>query len=172
MDALQPYTPWIIAGSVIILVLAVIAGRLLWQLRQQRKQQVVMASPAVQFHDAAQGSAGDSAASKAENSEAQGVAALQGIRILAGAYLEGQVGAPEASLRIAVLQQHRDVSAACREQAAAFIELAEKLAHIPSHQAWKDLSRDQRDAFREEMDSLEAEFRERLQEAARSLRLH
>ncbi len=75
-------------------------------------------------------------------------------------------------MRIAALQQHRDVSEACREQAGVFVELAGKLAHIPSHQAWKDLSRAERDDFRAQMAVLEGEYKTRLAEAAQRLRVH
>lgn len=168
MDALESYTPWLIAGGVVIAVLAVIAGRLLYLLHRQHRA----GAPLRGRDQARSNSLGVAMQEPQEAVTAHGVEALQGIRILASSYLEGQVGAPEAALRIAALQQHRDVSAACREQAAVFVEVAEQLAHIPSHGAWKALSRAERDAFRGEMEVLEVEYKARLQQAAKSLRLH
>ncbi len=154
MEIPAQYLPWLVAGGLVILVLAIIAGRMLWLLRRQTRARKI-----------------DTAVQQQEVQE-HGLAALHSIRILAASYLDGQVEACEVALRIAALQEHRDVSVACREQAAAFVELAAELAHIPSHGEWKALTREERDRFREEMSALEGRYHARLQQAAQLLRLH
>lgn len=136
---------WLLAAGVIVVgVLAVIAGRLLWQLRaQQQAQQQRVKETALQARD--------------------------GIRVLAGSYLAGQVESSEVSLRIAVLLDQPGVSADVRQRGKPFIELAAELSHIPTHQAWKDLPAEQRRAFRTQMEMLESRHQSALQGAAGAL---
>ena len=82
------YGVWLIAATLIIVVLMVIAGRLLWQLREQRQRE-------------------QAERSGFQNELAvQGVAAREGISILTRSYLAGQLGASECALRVAVLASY------------------------------------------------------------------
>lgn len=136
---------WLLAAAVAVVgVLAVIAGRLLWQLRvQQRAQQQRVNETALQAQD--------------------------GIRVLAGSYLAGQVESSEASLRIAVLLDQPGVANEVKQRGQPFVGLAGELAHIPTHQAWKDLPADQRRAFRAQMETLESRYQSALKGAAEEL---
>ncbi len=133
-----------ILGLVIIAVLAGIAGRLLWQLRQQR-----LAAQARARHWASE--------------------ARDSIRILAGSLLAGQVGGSEAALRIAVLLDQPAQPQSLRQRGEVFTEMAAQLAHIPTHKDWKALSSQQRQAYTAEMDALEARYREPLRQGAEAL---
>lgn len=140
-------TIWILligAGAAIIAVLAIVAGRLLWRLRQQNR--------------ARQQRLGETAQR-----------ALEGIRVLAGSYLAGQVEACEVALRITVLLDQPGIPAPLRGHGQVFAELAGELGHIPTHQAWRDLPAPRRSQLRSEMDQLEIRYRERLLVAARAL---
>ena len=137
-----------LAALLIIAVLAVIAGRLLWQLRQRGRQQ-----------------AQASAAASAQRSE-QSLAARDSIRILAGCYLQGQVDAAEVSLRIAGLLPEAALDSSAQTQAAVFAEMAAALAHIPTHDLWRQLDADQRGQYQEEIRELSARYGPRLQSAA------
>lgn len=138
-------------GIAIIVVLAAIAGRLLWLLRRQRQA--------------------EQARAEAESAVGQKVAveALDSVQILARCYLEGQVGGSEAALRIAVLLDQPAMSSNHREQGRVFTEVAAKLAHIPTHADWKALTRAERDRFRKEMEELESHFAESMKTAAEQL---
>ncbi|QQD19370.1 DUF2489 domain-containing protein [Spongiibacter nanhainus] len=140
---------WI--GVVIVVVLAVIAGRLLWLLHRQRQA--------------------EQARAEAESEVGQKVAveALDSVQILARCYLAGQVGGSEAALRIAVLLDQPAMSTTHREQGRVFTEVAAKLSHIPTHADWKALSRAEREQFRQEMEALESRFAESMKAAAEQL---
>ena len=152
------YWPWFVAGGVIIAALAGYAGYLLWRLREQRR--------ALEDAQRAQ-SAGGMVAPAAEVEPAQHrLGAEESIQVLARCYLDGQVGGSEAALRIAVLLDQPVVDAELREQGRVFTVVAEVLADVPTHQAWKSLSREERDQHRDTMTRLEAEHRDAMEQAA------
>lgn len=136
---------WLVLLALVVIgVLGTIAGRLLWQLRHQRRAQ----------------------RQRADETARQ---ARRGIQVLAGSYLAGQVEASEAALRITVLLDQSAVSDQVRQQARPFVALAEELADVPTHRAWKALPDAQRRAFRRQMDVLETRHREALETAAQAL---
>lgn len=142
------YGVWLIAGGLIIAVLAVVAGKLMWQLRSQRQQ--------------------EQAERLNYQSElaVQGLAAREGIVILARSYLAGQLGACECALRVAVLSEAATMDSAYHADLAIFSDMAAQLAHIPTHGDWKALSAEQRASFSAEMGVLEARYLDKLQGAA------
>lgn len=158
---MSQYWPWLLAGGVVIAVLAGYAACLLWQLRRQRQAEAVR-----QQAQAAVGTV--EPAVDAETREHR-LGAAESIRVLARCFLDGQVGASEAALRIAVLLDQPVTAAAQREQGQVFIDVADALREIPTHGAWKALPREARDAHRETMARLEADYGESMRLAARRL---
>ncbi|WP_373077734.1 DUF2489 domain-containing protein [Zhongshania sp.] len=145
------YGAWLIAAGLIIMVLAVIAGRLLWQLRGQRQREQ---SERAEFQ---------------QETALQGQTARQGISILVRSYLAGQVGASECALRVAVLSETAAIESTLSEDVAVFCQMAAALAHIPTHGDWKALSPEQRASYSAEMGLLEARYLDSLQRAAERL---
>jgi hypothetical protein len=145
------YGAWLIAATLIILVLAVIAGRLLWQLRVQRQRE-----------DAER-------LDYEQESAVQRKAAREGLSILVRRYSAGQVGACECALRVAVLSETAAMDVAFTDDIAVFRDMAAALAHIPTHAGWKALSSVQREVYSTEMADLEAQYSDNLQLAAERL---
>ncbi|MDX1504528.1 MAG: DUF2489 domain-containing protein [Spongiibacter sp.] len=144
---------WLVLAGVIILALAAYAGYLLLALRRQK--QAAAAVVQIQQPEAAPAS--------------QALDAVESVKVLARCFIDGQVGASEAALRIAVLLDQPQVPAAVVAQGQVFRDVAAALAHIPTHQQWRELSREQRDQFRAEMDSIEENSKARMLEAAQRL---
>mgnify|MGYP003663972592 FL=1 len=145
------YRVWLVAASVIIVVLAVIAGRLLWQLRaQQRREEAERLG-------------------YESESAVQRKAAREGISILVRSYIAGQVGASECALRVAVLSETAAMDAAFSADIGVFRDMAAALAHIPTHAGWKALSSAQRAAYTTEMADIEAQYSDSLQLASERL---
>lgn len=145
------YMVWLIPALLIIGGLVVVAGRLLWRLRGQTQVE----------RGALQQAQQESAAEQAE--------AQNGIDILARCYLAGQLAASEFALRIAVLAETAALDPKYMKDTAVFTEMAAALAHIPIHQAWKDLTPDQRAAYGTEMALLEGKYSDQLRAATAAL---
>mgnify|MGYP000037339585 FL=1 len=145
------YGVWLVAATLIIVVLMVIAGRLLWQLREQRRREQAERSG---FQN---------------ELDVQGVAAREGISILTRSYLAGQLGASECALRVAVLAETAAVDSAYSADITVFSDMAASLAHIPTHADWKALSAEERASYSAEMGLLEARYLDSLQRAAEHL---
>ncbi|WP_372864045.1 DUF2489 domain-containing protein [Spongiibacter sp.] len=155
---MEQYWPWIVAAAVIVVALAGYAARLLWRLRALNAQR------------AASGAAAVEAVEQFEPAPSQHrLGVHESIRVLARCYLDGQLGGSELCLRLAVLLDQPAVDEALRQQGEVFIELAAKLAEVPTHQAWKNLSRSERNKFRQHMDQLESDHAEAMRAAARRL---
>ncbi|MBU0537333.1 MAG: DUF2489 domain-containing protein [Gammaproteobacteria bacterium] len=145
------YLLWLLPAVLIVLGLMIIAGRLLWRLRLQTQAENAALKQAEQQ-------------SLAERREAQ-----SGIDILARCYVGGQLGASELALRIAVLAETATLDPGYTKDTAVFTEMAAALAHIPTHQAWKGLSAEQRANYGTEMAILEGKYSEKLRAAAAAL---
>ncbi|MGJ8685998.1 MAG: DUF2489 domain-containing protein [Spongiibacteraceae bacterium] len=95
--------------------------------------------------------------------------ARQNIHILASSLLAQQVELAEAALRLAAVLDQPCVPELEKLQGSVFVELAAKLAHIPTHQQWAVLASEQRAKFRDEMSALEQEYQPRALLAAEQL---
>ncbi|WKD51438.1 DUF2489 domain-containing protein [Microbulbifer spongiae] len=137
--ALFPTWLLIVAATVVV-ILSVLAGYFLHKLSVAQKQQ------AEQLSALAQAAAG------------QRQRANESIQIIARALLDKGIGLTEASIRIRGLLDALQVDQAVRDEFVAFYTLAEKTAHIPILQEWKQLSRKQQFQFELEMARLEAEY--------------
>jgi type II secretory pathway pseudopilin PulG len=145
------YLVWLILAALIIVVLTVVAARLLWRLRQQTQKEKAALEVAERE-------------SLVEQLDAQ-----SGIGILARCYLGGQLGASEFALRVAVLTETAALDPAYSKDTKVFTEMAAALAHIPTHQAWKGLTAEQRAHFGAEMALLEGKYSDRVRAAAEAL---
>ncbi len=142
------YGVWLLAASLVVLVLAAVAIRLLWRLREQTQRE------------------NRERAEYERGAAEQGLEARQGISILARSYVGGQLGASELALRVAVLAEAAQVEVAFAEDTAVFTEMAAALAHIPTHRDWKALSSEQRATYSAEMALLEASYSDKIHTAA------
>ncbi len=92
------------------------------------------------------------------------------IRILAQGLLDGQLPLIEGAIRIKVLLDNYTGARPADLDTDIFETLYQATAHIPTHQAWKDLPAAQRRQHEQHMESLEQQHREALLRAAESLR--
>ncbi|MFT5889229.1 MAG: hypothetical protein ACI9BO_002055 [Zhongshania sp.] len=148
---MSEYGVYVFLALLIILVLAIIAGRLLWRLRLQNRQQ---RSETVEIQ---------------ENQQVQSLEARQGIRVLSRSYLAGQLGGSEFVLRVAVLAETAKLEQEGAEDKALFVGLALSMAHIPTHHDWQALGREDKAKYTTEMALFEGSYREQLQLAAQRL---
>jgi len=102
--------------------------------------------------------------------ESQRNARLAGdIQILARGLLAHQVPMVEGAIRIKVLLDNYTGSRRTDLQVQVFEAIYESTIHIPTHQAWKDLSRAERELHRRHMDRIERDHKATLEQAARQL---
>ncbi len=142
-------------GALIILVLAIIAGRLVYKVMQLNKKR-------------AQQLADIEAASRATQAQ-QRSHSNKSIQILAVALHNDELSLTEASMRIAFLLDQLEVSDGVKEEFSAFYQLRERTQHIPILQAWKDLSAKEQRVFDKERLQHESTFFEFVMDAAKRI---
>jgi len=143
---------WILViAALIILVLSAVATYYCLELHRVRKRQ---ARKLAELEEAA---------------EAQRERVNNSIQIIAKTLLDEGVGLTEASLRIRVLLDSLQVTAAIKEEFVAFYQVAEKTSHIPILEDWKKLSRKEKFAFEKEMARVESEYRDFALDAAKRI---
>lgn len=91
------------------------------------------------------------------------------IRILARGLVEDQIPLIEAAIRIKVLLDNYSGPRRADLDVQVFADLYDATAHIPTHQAWKDLPLARRHQHEQLMAELEQQHRGQLQQAARAL---
>lgn len=91
------------------------------------------------------------------------------IRIIAQSLLDGQVPTIEGAIRIKVLLDNYQGERREGLDVTVFEQIYNQTAHIPTHQAWKDLSRAERKLHLRLMDTLERDHRSEVEAAARAL---
>lgn len=91
------------------------------------------------------------------------------IRILARGLVEDQIPLIEAAIRIKVLLDNYSGPRRADLDVQVFADLYDATAHIPTHQAWKDLPLVRRHEHEQLMTELEQQHRGQLQQAARTL---
>ncbi|WP_317928792.1 DUF2489 domain-containing protein [Halioxenophilus sp. WMMB6] len=140
---------WIVVLAVaIIVILAAIAAYYVWLLirqQQQQKQQLQELE---------------------EQREAQRQRINTSIQVLASGAIQGQLTLTEASIRIGVLLESLAIDDETKHEYQAFFILAEKTAHIPILDAWKDLSTKQKLQFDQQREDLEREYGDFVLDAA------
>jgi|GEM_PF-1464446 len=142
---------WILAATCVVVVLAVVAARLQWQLHQKNK--------------ADQQKRQDQHAALLERR----AYAHKSIKILANAVLEDQVTLTEASIRISGLARTFPLNQQELDFHACFFELADKTAHIPYLDKWKELDNKQQKKLTKERITLEAHAFDDMREACQHI---
>lgn len=91
------------------------------------------------------------------------------IRIIAQSLLDGQVPTIEGAIRIKVLLDNYQGERREDLDVTIFERIYDQTAHIPTHQAWKDLSRAERKLHLRLMETLERDHRGEVEAAAQAL---
>lgn len=144
-----------IAAIVIIMVLAIIAGRLVYKvyrLNKLRSQQLV-----------------DLKQAEANALKDQRERINKSIQILAQALHQDELTLTEASIRIAHLLDQLDVSDTVKTEFSAFYQLRERTEHIPILAEWQNLSAKEQRIFDKERMQQENTFYDFVLDAARRI---
>ncbi len=139
---------WLVAAIGVVVILAVVAGYYLLQLKQLREKQKA------QYEAVAQAGA------------EQRVRVNKSIQIINQSMIEGQMTITEGAIRTKVLLDGLSVTDSIREEFSAFYQLAAATDHIPILEAWKALSTKQKLKFDSEREKFEEDYREGVLEAA------
>lgn len=144
-----------IVGAAIIVVLASIAGRLVYKVQAQKKAQAAKLQEQEQANQ------------KAQREQREWI--NKSIQILAQAVQKDELTLTEASIRIAGLLDSLDVHTDIKTEFSAFYQLREKTSHIPYLEAWQQLSNAEQNKF--DIDRLrhEATFNDFVMDAAKRI---
>ena len=142
-------------GSVIIVVLTVIAARLLLKLRAQTKKRTAALAAIEEANQKAQ--------------IEQRVWMNKSIQILAQAVGKEDLSLTEASIRICGLLDALNVGDEIKTEFSAFYQLREKTQHIPYLEAWKALSDAEQRKFDLERLQHEATYQDFIMDAAKRI---
>ena len=91
------------------------------------------------------------------------------IRILAQSLVTGQLPVIEGAIRIKVLLDNYSGPRRVDLDVQVFETIYDATAHIPTHQAWKDLPKAERRLHERQMETLEAQHRSEVEQIARVL---
>ncbi|MCQ4348989.1 DUF2489 domain-containing protein [Pseudomonas stutzeri] len=91
------------------------------------------------------------------------------LRILAGSLLDEQVPLIEGAIRIKVLLDNYDIALSGHEHCKVFHALFDATSGIPTHAAWKALSREERRAHEKHFSALELQHKAAARKGARWL---
>lgn len=141
----------ILFALLIIVVLTAIAGNLLWKLRKQNQKAELA------FKEQEQKAA------------AKVVQTQKDIQFIAKAYLARQVDLSEASLRIHHLANCLGLEGNQRVKVSVFDTVATEIGHIPTHQAWRTLNKEDKTGFRKLFSKLETQYSEQAKLLAKPL---
>lgn len=111
----------LVAAAAVVLPLTVVAGRLWWRVRHQE-------------HAARERAAALTSLQAERRDERE-----RGLRVIAQALLDGQVGVSEACLRLDYLMAALEWPETTRADYQAIGVVAEAVRHIPTHDAWRAL---------------------------------
>jgi len=144
-----------VIGALIILALAVIAGRLVYKVVQLNKKRARQLAEIEAASRAAQ------AQQRSHNNKS--------IQILAQALHQDELSLTEASMRIAFLLDQLEVNDGVKEEFSAFYQLRERTNHIPILQEWKALSAKEQRVFDKERLAHESAYFEFVMDAAKRI---
>ena len=145
-----------LVGAIIILVLAAVAGRLVYKvhrMNRQRAQQLQALADA-----------------NAQAVREQREQVNKSIQILAHALHQDELTLTEASIRIAHLLDQLDVDASIKSEFSAFYQLRERTEHIPILAEWKKLSAKEQRVFDKERLQHEKSYYDFVMDAAKRIR--
>ena len=123
----------VLLGAVVILVLSIVAGRLVYKVYRQKKEQEAKLQ------------AQEEANQKTLREQRERM--NKSIQILAQAVHKDELTLTEASIRISGLLDALDVHADIKTEFSAFYQLREKTSHIPYLEAWQQLSSAEQNKF-------------------------
>ncbi|NPU95465.1 MAG: DUF2489 domain-containing protein [Gammaproteobacteria bacterium] len=129
---------WLFGGmAAVVLVLAVVAARLWWQVgRQQRRIRALQAQQA--------------------QKEMERIDYIYtSLNLIARAVLDDQCPVTEGCIRMAVLLDNLSLDCDTRQRFSPVFEIYHATRHIPTHSRWNALERKQQRRFEQEMRSLE-----------------
>jgi nitric oxide reductase activation protein len=142
-------------GVLIVLVLALIAGRLVYKVYRQQKEREEKLKVQEEANQQAQ--------------LKQRVMINKSIQILAQALHNEELTLTEASIRISGLLDSLAVSDGIKTEFSAFYQLRDKTNHIPYLEAWKSLSSTEQRRFDKERLQHEATFNDFVMDAAKRI---
>lgn len=145
----------IMLGVLIVLVLAFIAGRLVYQVYAQQKERKRKLD------------AQELANQQAQREQREWI--NKSIQILAQAVHKDELTLTEASIRISGLLDSLDVHTDIKTEFSAFYQLREKTSHIPYLEAWQNLSNAEQRKFDLERLQQEATFNDFVMDAAKRI---
>ncbi|WP_158224637.1 DUF2489 domain-containing protein [Agaribacterium haliotis] len=93
------------------------------------------------------------------------------VNFLLSAYLDKQIELAELSLRINHLLDCLSLDSRARDAYAIFDEIAGQIKHIPTHEDWKKLSKQERRKHEANFAKLEQQYSDVAREAAKKLSL-
>lgn len=138
-------------GTLVVLVLGVIAAYYLMKVRQMEQKQRLQLREQKAEHDA------------------QRLRLNRSIQIIAQGIIDEQMTLTEGAIRIKMLLEGLSVNDEVRESYVAFYHLAEATAHIPILEAWKALSAKKKLEFDRQRQQLESDHREFVLDAAQRI---
>ncbi|WP_347332849.1 DUF2489 domain-containing protein [Marinimicrobium locisalis] len=141
-----------VAGAVVILVLAVVAGILQYKVHQLNRARKAQQQELE------------------EANQAQRERINKSIQVIAQAVGSDDITLTEASIRISVLLDSLGVEDPVREEFSAFYELKTATDHIPILQAWKELSTKQKFKYDRERTTQEQFHEKAVVDAAKRIR--
>lgn len=150
---------WLFAGMIgIVVVLAGVAGHLWWRVFQQ--------------HKARQRQQQERQARQAQTEQARIDYIYESLNVLARAVLDDQCPLTEGCIRMAVLMDNLSLDCDTRNRFEPIFRIYHATRHIPTHSDWQALDRRQRQAFKQEMFSLEKEHGQQVRELMDYIRLN
>lgn len=145
----------VVVALLIVLVLAVVAGRLvLLVCRQEKARKEKLAAQEL-------------ANQQAQQEQRSWI--NKSIQILAQALHNNELSPTEASIRISGLLESLDVNGEVKTEFSAFFQLRDKTSHIPYLEAWKQLSAAEQRKFDIERLQQEASFNDFVLDAAKRI---
>jgi metal-responsive CopG/Arc/MetJ family transcriptional regulator len=94
---------------------------------------------------------------------------IESIRVISSSYFDKQVELIEAAIRLKVLLDNLPMNEQEKQPYSVLEVIYNKVAHIPTHDNWKQLPRKQKRAFEKEMANVEAEYKDLFADAIKQL---
>ncbi|GAA3921943.1 DUF2489 domain-containing protein [Litoribacillus peritrichatus] len=96
----------------------------------------------------------------------------ESIRVITSAYGDNQIELVEASIRLKVLLDNLPLSDAEKEPYAVFSVVYDKVAHIPTHENWKALKKNEKKQYEKEMKTIEKDYQDLFASSVETLKAH
>lgn len=145
---------WIVAGTLVILILSAVAAALHYKLYRKRQKEKALLQ-------------------QWQEKEAEARDQMQhSIQVIARAYMAEQVECAEACLRVSRLMDQLGVEASVREPFVAIDKMTASIEHIPVLDAWNALSKQERRDHRAHIETRSGELEDFVKPAMQKLTDH